>query len=60
MNTLKTPQEYFSDLVAQNRHSMKLPDAFEVAKKLFEKEKGLKAPYCDAESYRIAVRNKRK
>lgn len=59
MNTLKTPQEYFSDLVAQNRHIMKLPDAFEVAKKVFEKEKGLKAPYADCESYRISRRNRR-
>lgn len=59
MQKLKTPQQYFSDLVTQNRAKMKLPDAFDVARKRFEQEKGLAAPYNDSESFRVATRNKK-
>lgn len=59
MSNLKTSQQYFSDLVAQNRAKMKLPDAFDVAKRTFEREKGLAAPYNDSESFRTSTRNRR-
>lgn len=59
MQKLKTPQQYFSELVTQNRAKMKLPDAFDVAKKRFEQEKGLAAPYSDSESYRTSIAKKR-
>lgn len=59
MESLKTSQQYFSDLVAQNRRNMKLPDAFELAKEKFEQEKGLAAPYKDSESFRTSTRKKK-
>ena len=59
MKKLKTPQEYFSDLVSENRAKMKLPDAFDDARQKFEREKGLAAPYNDSESFRVATRNKK-
>lgn len=59
MNKLKTPQEYFSDLVSQNRQKQKLADAFDAAKAKFEQEKGLQAPYKDYESFRV-VNNRKK
>lgn len=59
MENLKTSQQYFSDLVAQNRGKMKLPNAFELAKEKFEQEKGLAAPYKDSESFRVSTRGKK-
>ena len=59
MQKLKTSQQYFSDLVTQNRAKMNLPDAFDIAKRKFEQEKGLAAPYNDSESFRVSTRNKK-
>jgi hypothetical protein len=59
MKKLKTPQEYFSDLVSKNRAKMKLPDAFDDARQKFEQEKGLAAPYSDSDSFRNSRKYKK-
>lgn len=59
MKKLKTPQEYFSDLVSENRAKMKLPDAFDDARQKFEREKGLAAPYSDCDSFRNSRKYKK-
>jgi hypothetical protein len=59
MKKLKTPQEYFSDLVSKNRAKMKLHDAFDDARKKFEQEKGLAAPYADSDSFRNSRKYKK-